>query len=267
MCFFVFGKTPQVIYYLKKWRRGIIMAKYVLTSYIHSCDKDENGVRYPIVMKNPYGLIDLIKNNIGDRKRVVIVANDPMDIEINNEKGSSFFRSLEMSGMAFEENIMLDCRNEGNAKEIILGADFVMLAGGRILRQKEFFERIHLKELLEVSNALVLGMSAGAMNMCETIFNFPEDWESLEEERVVGGMGICDRILIPHYDCSSDNYILDCEGIDVMQDYIYPFSHEKQLLGLGNDSYITIFDGEEKIFGDYVIIQNGEVVERRLCQS
>lgn len=238
------------------------MPKYVLTSYIHSHEKDENGVRYPIVMENPFGLIDLIGNNIGDRKRIVYVANDPENVEENDERCRVFFRSLEMSGMAFDEYIMLDCRNESYAKEIILGADFVMLAGGRILRQKAFFERIHLKELLKDTHALIVGMSAGAMNMCETVFNFPEDHESWDEERVVCGMGICDKILIPHYDCREDNYILDCEGIDVMKDYILPFSHEKQLLGLGNDSYITIFDGKECIVGDYVIINNGKIAKR-----
>ena len=45
-------------------------------------------------------------------------------------------------------------------------------------KQHEFFIEINLKELLKNYQGLVIGQSAGALNMADKVFNSPEEQEN-----------------------------------------------------------------------------------------
>lgn len=236
------------------------MASFILTSYIHSREKDNEGVKHPVVIPNTNGVLDEITKRLKGLDRVVFVANDPEDIVTNDEKGGMFFTSLKMTWISFKENIILDCRNSKYARKILSGANLVILSGGKILKQNSFLKEINLKDILKEFDGLVVGISAGSMNLCKTVFNFPEEPIDVDCERIVEGLGICDRILIPHFDCEKNKYLIDCDEFDITGDYILPFSKKEKLLGLGNDSYIIIDDGKEVIVGDCVVISNGNIL-------
>ena len=48
------------------------------------------------------------------------------------------------------------------------------------------------------------------------------------------------------------------EDIDVINDYILPYSNEKELIGLPNDSYILIADDKISYYGNIYKIHNGK---------
>ena len=77
------------------------------------------------------------------------VANDPANFDMNDERANMHFQSLEMSGFHFQEKIILDNRNKHHAKFILQNADLVLLCGGKLICQLEFFREIHLKEWIQ----------------------------------------------------------------------------------------------------------------------
>ncbi len=122
-----------------------------------------------------------------------------------------------------------------------------------------------MKKLLENFKGLVIGISAGTMNLCKTIYNFPEEISDLDEPRWFDGLGFCDDIIIPHFDGENKIYQLDFEGLlNVVDDYVLPASYEKDFIGITNNSYILVDnDGNKQYFGPTYKISKGNVTKMK----
>ncbi|HJD06206.1 MAG TPA: Type 1 glutamine amidotransferase-like domain-containing protein [Candidatus Onthoplasma faecipullorum] len=229
-----------------------------LTSRLNTLVKDKDGNKTTIPLENVNGVLDNIKKYLSATNRIVYVANDPNNVIENEERIKNTIDSFSLSNLNFNEKILLDARNKKDAKNIILGANIVILSGGKILCQNKFFRSIRLKKILKHFNGIVIGISAGTMNLCKTVFNFPEEKADIKERKWVKGLGFYDKIIIPHFDGETNTYQIECEEVDVVNDYIFPASHKKEFLGIPNGSYILI-DGNKNVsfFGEMYAIENG----------
>ena len=234
----------------------------ILTSLLKSRIKDEEGNHIPIPIEDTNGILTNIKNSLKKTTRFVSVANNPISFEENDERARQLFESIELTfgKNKFQEKILLDGRNMNKAEEILKSADFIFLQGGKCLQQIKFFEAIHLKEIISNFDGVVVGSSAGAMNLCDTVANFPEELVGLDDPRWFEGLGFYDQIVIPHFDGETLTYQIPCDEIDPINDYILPMSQGKTFLGLTNESYIRI-DNNKNItfFGDIYTISDGKV--------
>lgn len=231
-----------------------------LTSRLNTRVMDEDGNKTTIPIENINGVLDNIKKYLSGTNRVVYVSNDPNNVIENEERIKNMIDSFSLSNLNFNEKILLDARNKKDAKNIILGANIVILSGGKILCQNKFFRSIRLKKILKHFNGIVIGMSAGTMNLCKTIYNFPEENADIKEQRWVKGLGLYDKIIIPHFDGETNTYQIECEEVDVVNDYIFPASHKKEFLGIPNGSYILIDNNKNvSFFGEMYTIKDGKV--------
>lgn len=229
-----------------------------LTSMLNTRIKDKDGNKTTIPLENINGVLDNIKKYLSGTNRIVYVANDPNNVIENEERIKNTIDSFSLSNLNFNEKILLDARNKKDAKNIILGANIVILSGGKILCQNKFFRSIRLKKILKHFNGIVIGISAGTMNLCKTVFNFPEEKADIKERKWVKGLGFYDKIIIPHFDGETNTYQIECEEIDVAGDYILPASHKKEFLGIPNGSYILIDNNKNvSFFGEMYAIANG----------
>lgn len=233
---------------------------FILASRIETHKKDDNGNKIVLPITNHNEILTNLKKYIKQNKRIVWIANNPKNCEENDARTLVCFESFKLSGFDFEEKIVLDKRNFKKAKDIILGADLLILAGGKCVCQKQFFEKIKLKKLLKQFDGLTIGLSAGSMNLCSTVANFPEELADLKEKRWLKGLGVIDKIIIPHFDGENLKYQIECNEIDLINDYVLPMSHKRSLIGIPNDSYYLIDnDGKVAQFGKIYDITNGEV--------
>lgn len=230
-----------------------------LTSLLRTHYYDDNGGRVPVALVDANNILTNIRKYLRSTDRLVVVANNPDDIDDNDEKINIVAESFRLTGLGFKQNIMLDSRNEKNANEIVSGADIVILSGGKCVGQCKFFERIGLKDILNKFDGIVVGISAGSMGLCKAVPNFPEELADLQDPRWVIGMGFVDELLIPHYDGETDSYQFPCEDFDIAKDYILPMSMGKKMIGLPNDSYILIdTDGNRRFYGAAYEIADGK---------
>ncbi|MCH5351479.1 MAG: Type 1 glutamine amidotransferase-like domain-containing protein [Clostridiales bacterium] len=232
----------------------IILSSILATHYY-----DEEGIKCPQPLSDDNGILTELTSRLTKHGRVVYVANDPFDTEHNDLSAPPVFKGLALSGLDFKEKILLDERNASEAASIILEADLVILSGGKILCQRDFFDRIKLGEILKKYDGLVVGVSAGAMNLCKTIFNFPEETGDVGSPLWVDGLGFYDKIIIPHFDGETKSYQLPCDEIDIVNDYIFPMSNGKTFIGIPNLSYILIDKGNATIRGTAYSITDGKV--------
>ena len=139
--------------------------------------------------------------------------------------------------MAFSHYAVLDGDNAYEAKKLVMESDLIVLAGGHVPTQNAFFHKIRLPELLWDYDGVVLGISAGSMNMAETVYAQPEEpGESAPEyRRFLPGLGLTDVQICPHYQKVKD-YLMD--GLRLFEDITYPDSVGNCFFVLPDGSYI-----------------------------
>lgn len=231
------------------------------TSRLDTYKVNEQGEKMTLALTNYNELLTNLKKAIKGTNRIVVIANDPYNNEENDTRFQVVFESFKLTGFDFKEKVVLDARNASDAKNILLGADVIILSGGKVLCQNKFLKVIKLKRILKNYEGLVIGISAGTMNLCKKVANFPEELCDLKEKRWIKGLGFHDDIIIPHFDGVS--YQIECEEVDVVKDFVLPSSYKHTLLGFPNGSYVLI-DHEKKVtyFGDMYTIEKGEVKKR-----
>jgi len=236
----------------------------ILASSFNASYKDDNGVRHPQIILDHNSFITNIKKLTPNRNRVVFVANDPYDFAVTDERANILFESLKITGLEFKEKIILDGKNKHDAKEIISNADLIFLSGGKLECQLEFFREINLLSLIDGHNGLFIGGSAGAMNLCDVVFNFPESLGDSDgksnDEFFLKGLGLYDGIVIPHLDTNTMKYGITEDGFDTMKDFILPLSMGREFIAYADDSYILISKGTIQYFGDFYKIRDGKII-------
>lgn len=236
----------------------------LLTSEIEKCIKIEesDGVmkRIPTKISNANNLLDNIKKYLKGKTRVVLITTLPNDFEANDEIGVRLFKSLNLSGLRFKEKIVLDYRNIKKAKEILAGADLIWLSGGKIIPRLKFLNKIHFKKILNNFDGVVIGVSAGSMNLCKNIYNFPEGAQDLGQKELIKGLDFYDEYFIPHSDGSY--YLYEEDGYPVFKKHIYPFSFKRDLICVPNDSYVLLNEDGAKYYGDIYLLRKGEIYKK-----
>lgn len=234
----------------------------ILASCLDNNTVDEFGNRIPHKIVNENNILTNIKKFVKNVNKVVYVANNPIEFENNDSRAKTNFESLDMSGLKFKEKILLDKRNFKDYKNILAGADLIILSGGKCLCQNKFFKKIKLKKFLKNYNGLTIGISAGTMNLCKMVANFPEELADIKEPRWFKGINIFNGIIIPHFDGENKKYEFECNEVDIVNDYILPMSNKKDLIGIPNKSYILIDNDKVEYFGLSYNISKGIVQKR-----
>ena len=231
--------------------------KCILTSYIDLYDKDEDGNRIAKNFGNNNKILDNIKKYVKKYENFLFVASNEFDNEATDVYANVTFESFNMT-LPFENYYILDSRTEDIADELIQKADLIFLCGGHVPTQNKFFNNINLKEKIKSTNALIIGGSAGAMNMADTVYCPPElEGEAIDPKfnKVYKGLGLTNINVFPHYDELKD-YPVD--EIHVIKEIVIPDSFKYDIYAINNGSYILI-DDKNYLYGEAYLIKDGKI--------
>ena len=205
---------------------------------------------------NQNGFVDRICECLPEFPKCLYICSSPDRHDLNCQFGADVFMAFANAGVHFTSYQVLDDLNADMAQELVYNADLIVLAGGHLPTQNDFFQRIGLRELLEGFDGVVMGISAGSMNCADVVYVQPEEpGESAPEfERFRPGLGLTDVQILPHYQKVKDN-ILD--GLRLFEDITYADSMDNTFFALPDGSYI-VDDGEGvMLFGEGYCLQNG----------
>lgn len=116
---------------------------------------------------------------------------------------------------------LLDNQTANQASSLVVEADLIFLVGRYVPTQNAFLNSVGMRELLQSSDKLVIGSSAGSMNTAELVYAQPEEAGeaiSKDYQRFLAGLGITQVQLIPHYQ-ETKHHMLD--GLRVFEDITY----------------------------------------------
>lgn len=237
--------------------------KIMITSTLDLSDKDENGTKIPKVFDNKNKKIDTIKKYVKKYDNFVYVASTEYENDINDYYSKVVFDSFNMT-LPFKNYIVLDSRNEKDAEKIIKDADLIILSGGHVPTENNFFNNINLRELIRKTDAFIIGISAGSMNSAENVYSPPEyESEVIDNNynKYYKGLGLTHLNVFPHYDEIKDEVI---SGVHVLEKIVLPDSYDRDIYALNNGSYILI-DDNEYIYGETYLIRKGKI--KMICKD
>lgn len=153
------------------------------------------------VMENP-----IFSQSIKDKKSIggiVIIPSSPENVTKTRVYGAEIIDTFKANDIHFNQVKYIDTLEDlTGISNALNNYSVIFLMGGRTKVQNAFFEHIQLADVINHFNGIVIGQSAGALNMCRSTFLSPEHEESGEVE-FLKGLGLVDFQLEVHFDVNN----------------------------------------------------------------
>ena len=211
------------------------------------------------------GLVKNLRRYWPEKARCLMIAADPEDREFNDGLCGDMVRLLGESGFFCSAMDIWDDRSQDISRETLHSYDVVILGGGHVPTQNDFFHRISLRGKLRGFRGLVLGISAGTMNCADVVYAQPElPGESVDPHyvRFLPGLGLTELNILPHYQMVKD-WSLD--GKRLYEDITFGDSAGRVFLALPDGSYVLVEEGRVTLWGEAYRIADGEL--RQICRD
>lgn len=212
------------------------------------------------------GLVDGLLHFTHHVADAVYITSDPDNVAFTDGFGFGMKDSLEEIGIKMNSFHLLDGRNERDAEKLIKKASLVILCGGHVPTQNEFFERIHLRDIMQDFKGVVLGISAGSMNCADWVYSHPElpgEAVNPNYKRFLRGLGLTTCNILPHYQQVKDNVL---DGMRIMEDIAFNDSYGHKYYCLPDGSYIfSRGPGHEEVRGEAWLIADGK--REKICEN
>ena len=195
--------------------------------------------------------------------RVLLISAAPADDAFNDRVRGDFEYLLTESGFSCGAVDSWDDRTGDLSVEELRRYDVLILGGGHVPTQNEFFRRISLREKLCGYGGVVIGISAGSMNCAETVYAQPEEQgESVDPgyRRFLPGLGLTRVNILPHYQMLRDVWL---DGRRLFEDITFADSYGREFLAIPDGSYLLVENGVTTLWGEGWRIANGEMT--RIC--
>ena len=126
----------------------------------------------------------------------------------------------------------------------IENADIIFLMDGDTLKQNDFLMKNDLKPIIKTFKKVVIGISAGAINLSNISLCSKDEEDGVEKTITYEGIGRINYTIEPHFDI--DNKIL-------LQNELYPLSEKMTIYGLPNNTGVRIINKNfEILYGDFI---------------
>ncbi len=172
------------------------------------------------------------------------------DFHNHNEKTDKYFNfylnMFTLNKINFNNAYVVDGRmTKQEAQQAISKADVVWLSGGNTALQYKCLEEYDLISSIKSNSGVIIGMSAGAINMGEDAICSVTGVDA--KKQIYKGLGVVSISVTPHY---------DKRGVS---DELSEISHKYCIYGLCDECAIIVIDDNIELIGDVFLINQGEV--------
>ena len=225
----------------------------------------------PCVYLAPRAILNPENQFIANLERVLpphpkclFICSAPDDPGFTDRVSREMAAAFEEAGLPFSGLSTLDRRNQEEAEILIWNSDLILLAGGHVPTQNAFFNEIGLAEIIANYQGVVIGISAGSMNCADPVYAQPEEQgeSSPDFPRFLPGLGLTKVQILPHYQQVKD-YMLD--GLRLFEDITYADSFGQQFFVFPDGTYLLKEKGHETIYGEFYLLQDGQMKHMAHC--
>ena len=186
-----------------------------------------------------------LKKELPVRHRIVYITACPEAYQQNDEDSAGMHRMFEEYGIGFDRFCVVDNRTDpADAQEWAREADcFFLMGGGVCAEQLQLIREKGIYDIVRDGPAMVLGVSAGSMNMGKTTVDI---WESMVPYE---GLGFADITMLAHFDYG------DTERLRLMTEA----SMDRPVCAMEDLSAIFIRGGKVDLIGTIHRIERGKI--------
>ena len=139
-------------------------------------------------------ITNILREELTVRDRLVFISAWPDDFVQNDDDSDGMHEMFVERDMPFKRHNVIDHRTTADeAIELIYGASCIFLMGGNATLQIQLMRNKGILDAIRQSNAVILGVSAGAMNMGKHTVDIYESLKPYE------GLGFADITVKAHY--------------------------------------------------------------------
>lgn len=233
-----------------------------MTLLMTSSPCDDNvpvGVHLPCIFFEKNDFVRNLRSCWKPDSRLIVVCSDAHNHPLNDEMCDTFTKCFRYHGLTVSSSVMLDSRNERDAGSIIALSDVILLGGGHVPTQNEFFSRIGLRSLLREYTGVIMGVSAGSMNCTNPVYAQPElPGESIDPDyrRFLPGLGLSQIQILPHYQMVRNNLL---DGKRLFEDITFSDSFGRSFFVLVDGSYVMRKGDTYTLWGEGYKIRDGKM--------
>ncbi|WP_413379227.1 Type 1 glutamine amidotransferase-like domain-containing protein [Paenibacillus taichungensis] len=196
----------------------------------------------------PEKLVHCLHEDIIDRKSLVMISADPSE-QINFDDVSEW-TWLNQANIIFDKYHFIDYRmQKEEARRFIQNASVIFLCGGYPVLQNDFLTEYELSDVIKNSNAVIIGASAGALNMAAK-------WLSLNNTDEVATSTIYNGIGFDQFAYESHS---QRDFATFVQGYLFPLSEEIDVYAAEQESAVRVKDGKIEIVGPVYLISHSKI--------
>ncbi|WP_379134681.1 Type 1 glutamine amidotransferase-like domain-containing protein [Paenibacillus sp. sgz500958] len=201
----------------------------------------------------PEKLVQWLHEDIKDRKSLVLISAQPSgykgkQINIDDVSEATW---LTEANIIFDEYHFIDYRiQKEEAQRFIHNASVIFLCGGDPVLQNDFLAEYELSDVIKNSNAVIMGASAGAINMAAKWLSLKNTSYEVETSTIYDGIGINHFAYESH---AKRDYATFVQG------YLFPLSEEIDVYAAEQESAMRVKDGKIDTMGPIYLISHSKI--------
>ena len=190
-----------------------------------------------------------LRKGITDRKSLVMISANPLFYE---DDGATELSWLNHAGIMFEEYHLINYRvQKEDAHTLLQHASVIFLLGGNTLEQNGLLMDYELSEGIKKTDAVVIGASAGSINMSAKWLASRNFGYEVELSSVYDGIGLDNFSVLSHFDLENN--------MALVQDELSLLSEEMDVYASNKDCALRVKGDKIDIFGDVYLISHSEI--------
>lgn len=201
----------------------------------------------------PREIIKRLKIELTQRSSIVFVSGWPLDYDRNDIRLESMYNMFSEHGLHFLSHSVIDNRMEtSEAVQMIREASCIFLMGGHPESQLQFIRSKGLDTAIRANtNAAILGVSAGAINMAKRSLGTTEFLAPYD------GLGLGDITIKPHFQLGDQQVVSS----------LLQISMELPIFAMEDYSAIFVADSTISFIGKIYCVNKGRIwyLSRKYC--
>ncbi|WP_345789269.1 Type 1 glutamine amidotransferase-like domain-containing protein [Paenibacillus amylolyticus] len=158
---------------------------------------------------------------------------------------------LTQANLSFDEHHFIDYRmQKEEAQQLIQNASVIFLCGGDPVQQHKFLAEYELSDMIKNSNAVIIGASAGALNMAAKWISSADANPKDETTTFYEGLSFDHFAYESH---ARRDYSTFVKG------YLFPLSEEMNVYAAEQESAIRVKKGKINILGPVYFISESKI--------
>lgn len=198
----------------------------------------------------PKEVVKFINKHIKQKKCISFIASDFKDYEGNKKFANKLVNLFEDQSIIFEKVNIIDClKTKEEMHSNLIESNIVFLLGGDTLKQIDFINKFYLKELIKKEDKMVLGISAGAINLAKNVVLAKDESDNIPELSIYEGIGITEINIEPHCEFRNKKHFEELEEASLYS----------KILLMNDDCFIIIEDNKYNYYGSYIILDKKNI--------